>query len=100
MDAALAALHVALQGDIAGLGFCGAAGMNQCSYPVTDSTTGLPIANVRVWVTTDAAGLNVVDNGYTDMFGVVVFWLDSGDYYFWRSRSGYSFLNPDQEHVL
>ena len=68
-------------------------------YTVTNSVTGLPISEVRVWVTTDEAGNNVIRNEYTTSLGVATFYLDAGTYYFWRSKSGYRFTNPDTEVV-
>jgi hypothetical protein len=68
-------------------------------YTLTDSGTGLPISGADVWVSTDAAGANVIASGNTDLFGNVTFWLDPGTYYFWRQRAGYSFINPDVETV-
>jgi hypothetical protein len=69
------------------------------TYTLTDSGTALPIADADVWVTTDEAGANVVASGKTDAFGQVTFYLDSGTYYLWRQRSGYTFSNPDCEAV-
>jgi hypothetical protein len=74
-------------------------GANEFIYTVTDSGSGLPIAGVRVWITTDVAGVNTVALGYTDAFGVVTFWLDSGTWYVWRNLAGYSFSNPDVEVI-
>ena len=58
-----------------------------------------PITNCYVWVSTDLAGTNIVASGYTNTFGKVEFWLDTGTYYFWRSKSGFRFTNPDIEVV-
>lgn len=67
-------------------------------YTVTDSSSGLPIADVNVWVTTDAAGSNIVASGDTNASGQVTFYLDSGTtYYIWRQKAGYNFTNPDSE---
>ena len=76
------------------------AGTIQHTYTVTDSADGMPLDGVEVWVSTDAAGVNVVASGYTNSSGVVTFMLDAGTYYFWRKRSGYNFTNPDQETVI
>ena len=43
-----------------------------------------PIADCYVWITSDIAGTNVLDDGYTDVAGLVTFYLDSGTYYVWR----------------
>ena len=67
-------------------------------YTVKDNV-GNPIEGVDVWVTTDQAGDNVVASGVTDLQGEVEFWLDSGVYYIWSQKGGYSFTNPDTETV-
>ena len=74
------------------------AGATAKTYTVTDASSGLPIADVNVWVTTDAAGSNVVASDETNNSGQVTFYLDSGTtYYIWRQKAGYNFTNPDQE---
>lgn len=70
------------------------------SYTITDSADGTPIDGVEVWVSTDAAGSNVIASGYTNSSGVFSVMLDAGTYYFWRKRSGYNFdPQPDLEVV-
>lgn len=70
------------------------------THTVTDSITGLPIDNVEVWVSTDVNGTNIVQGSkYTDVNGVVTFYLDAGTYYFWHRKSGYNFNNGDREVV-
>jgi len=68
-------------------------------YTVTSSVDASAIPNVLVWVTTDVGGDTVVASGYTSTLGKVTFYLDPGTYYFWRSKAGYSFTNPDTEAV-
>jgi hypothetical protein len=75
------------------------AGAITWAYTLTDSTTGLPIADADLWVTTDSVGLNIIAQGKTDQNGVTTFYLDAGTVYVWRSKSGYSFTNPDTEVV-
>lgn len=75
------------------------AGAISHSYTLTDADDGTPIDGAEVWVTTDAAGVDVVASGSTNSFGVVTFMLDAGAYYFWRKCSGYNFNNPDLETV-
>jgi len=76
------------------------AGSTTYVYTVTSSVAPNPvIANVLVWVTTDVAGDTVVASGYTSTLGVVTFYLDPGTYHFWRSKAGYTFVNPDTEVV-
>ena len=77
----------------------GGAGGTLKEYTVTDSVSGLPIADVHVWVTTDAAGANVIASGHTDAFGKVSFMLDSGTYYVWMQKALINFTNPDTEVV-
>jgi len=61
---------------------------------VTVTVSGLPRDGVEVWVTTDAAGLNLVANGVTDALGEVDFMLDPGTYYVWKQLAGVNFTNP------
>lgn len=85
--------------------FVPSAGANEFTYTVTDSVTGLPIEGVDVWCTTDIAGLNVGWRGTTDAFGVARDTnnnkplLDTGTWYFWSQKAGYTFSNPDAEAV-
>jgi len=69
------------------------------TYTLTDADTGALLADVSVWVTSDSAGATVIASGTTNDSGVVTFYLDAGTYYFWRSRAGYNFTNPDTEIV-
>lgn len=75
------------------------AGAIEWTYTLTDSVTGALIDGASVWVTTDAAGSNVIASGTTNDSGQVTFYLDAGTRYVWRSRSGYSFDNPDVEVI-
>lgn len=81
------------------------AGAIAFTYTLTNSVTGLPLPNADVWVTTDAAGNNIVWRGVTDAFGVArdvqdnLPWLDAGTYRFWRQLIGFTFTNPDVEVV-
>lgn len=75
------------------------------TYTVVHSVTGLPLEGVRVWITTDVAGTNVIWGGDTDAVGVArddagnLPRLDPATYYFWRQLAGYTFTNPDTEAV-
>ncbi len=69
------------------------------TYTLTDSDTELPIADAKIWVTTDEDGENVLYKDTTDESGNVTFYLAAGTYYIWRSKTGYSFTNPDTEVV-
>jgi len=75
------------------------AGAITWTYSVTNSITGLPIADVNVWVTTDVAGSNVIASGNTNQNGTVTFYLDAGTIYVWCQKTGYDFTNPDTEVV-
>lgn len=68
-------------------------------YRLTDNTTGLPIPDADVWVTSDLAGDSVLASGRTDRYGNVTFYLDGGVVYVWSQKSGYNFTNPDTEVV-
>lgn len=73
------------------------AGAIEYTYTVRDSTTLLPIEGVEVWFATDIAGANVVWAGDTDAFGVArddagrLPWLDSGSYFIFSQKAGYTF---------
>lgn len=75
------------------------AGASEFEYVLLDADTSDPIADADVWVTTDAAGSNVVASGRTAQDGSVTFYLDSGTVYIWRQKSGWDFANPDVETV-
>lgn len=64
------------------------------STTVTVTVSGLARDGVEVWVTTDAAGSNLVASGVTDALGEVDFMLDVGTYYVWKQLSGVNFTNP------
>ncbi|MHA1286347.1 MAG: hypothetical protein ACTSPB_02970 [Candidatus Thorarchaeota archaeon] len=76
-------------------------GATQVNYYVFTNETleSGPLAECKVWVTTDIAGLYIVASGYTDTLGKVTFYLDAGTYYMWRKKAGYVFTNPDTEIV-
>ena len=75
-------------------------GAHSLVYTLTDSVTLLPMADVLVEISTDAAKDNVIRAGRTDSFGVVIFYLSAaGTYYVWRKKDGYSFADPDTEIV-
>jgi hypothetical protein len=75
-------------------------GANAWTYTLTSTVLpNPPIADADVWVTTDIAGTNVVASGKTDAAGVVTFYLDAGQIFVWRQKSGWNFVNPDTENV-
>jgi len=75
-------------------------GIVSFSYTLTDSTTALPVSAATVWATTDLAGVNIVATGVTNTFGIVIFNLDPGTYYFWAYKPGYNLGGPDTEVVV
>jgi hypothetical protein len=77
----------------------GGSGAISFIYTLTDADDGTPIDGAEVWVTPDAAGLNVIASGTTDTYGVARFMLDAGAVYLWRKKSGYNFTNPDTQTV-
>lgn len=69
-------------------------GALECVWTQKDGS-GNPMDNVQVWITTDAAGANVIAGTIlTDSSGEVTFMLDAGSYYVWREKGGYNFTNP------
>ena len=70
-------------------------GSGAISHTITVNIDGNPAPSVDAWVTTDAAGTNVVAGTLvTDNAGQVTFQLDAGSYYLWCQRSGVNFSNP------
>lgn len=84
------AKQVNLQWRVVNASGLGGGGADIVQVTVTDSVASSAIADAQAWVTSDAAGLVVVD-GYltTDASGQATFLLDEGStYYFWLSKSG------------
>lgn len=74
---------------LAGAG--GVAGPGGTSRELTLNLPGgsTPADGADVWISTDAAGTNVIAGTLvTDDFGKVTFMLDAGTYYVWARRSG------------
>lgn len=67
-------------------------------YSVTDASL-IPIADALIEVSTTIDKTNVVASGYTDFLGNITFYLDPGTYYFFTTKAGWTFVNPDQEIV-
>lgn len=67
-----------------------AAGSDQCTLTITNTTTMTPVADADVWITSDSAGSDVRAGTYqTDSNGQVVALLDDGDsYYLWAQKDG------------
>jgi len=82
--------------DVLGAG----SGGTEETYIVTDSSTGLPIDGVHVWVSSDLGGANIIWAGYTNAAGQVKYYHDLAagtPVYLWRELAGYTFDNPDAE---
>ena len=77
----------------------GGGGDTAFTYTLTSDAGGAAIPNAHIWITSDEAGLAVIASGYTDQYGQVTFYLDTGIIYVWRTHADYSFTNPDQETV-
>ena len=75
-----------------------AAGAYLKTYTVDDSD-GNPLSDVRVDATTDEAGATKIGSSTTDDAGEAKFYLPAGTIYMWRYKSGYTFVNPDEELV-
>lgn len=77
------------------------AGAGASSYVVQVlDQSSVPIAGAGVWVSTDAAGTNVVAGALTtSALGAVTFLVDDGDYFVWINAQGYSPTNPYTIHV-
>lgn len=74
-------------------GLSGASGSGAITHVITVTSSGSPVDGALVWVTTDAAGANVVASGFTDALGHVTVFLDAGTYYQWAQRGGTNFVN-------
>jgi hypothetical protein len=71
-------------------------GPGAIAYTITvETTAGVPIQGVSVWITSDAAGNTTIAGSLTtDAAGQAVFLLAAGTYYVWRQLAGYNFTNP------
>jgi hypothetical protein len=75
------------------------AGIIPWTYTLTNSITGLPIADAQVWISTDSDGQNIIASGDTDMYGQKTFNLSEGTVYIWRKKAGFNFNDPDMEII-
>jgi hypothetical protein len=70
---------------------------------VSTDNAAAPLADVAVWVTTDAAGNNRVPTTgtlYSNALGSVTFYLDPGTYYVWRQGGNVPWVNPQTITVV
>ena len=72
----------------------GGAGAVSQTFRIKDSSGAL-VDGAEVWITSDAAGANVVAGTlHSNAGGLVTFMLDPGTYYVWAQRAGVNFTNP------
>jgi hypothetical protein len=90
IDTALSETHGAGSWEDSGSAGAGAVAH---THLVDDGTN--PLDGVAVWVSTDAAGTNVVASGVTNALGQVTLYLDVGSYYIWKQLAGWNFTNPE-----
>lgn len=66
-------------------------------YLLTKENSAAPISGVTVYVTSDLGGSTIIAGPkLTDTYGKVIFYLNKNtQYYFWRSKGGFTFVNPD-----
>lgn len=90
-ETALATLYNGWSSD-AGVG----SGAGAIATEITVNVGGAPADGVEVWVSSDAAGANVIAGTLvTDAFGKVTFMLDPGSYFLFKQRAGVNFVNPE-----
>jgi hypothetical protein len=71
------------------------AGSESYTHTVYDTDGSTPLAGVSVWVSTDAAGTNVIAGiDVSDAAGQVTFALNPGTAYLWCQLPGKTFSNP------
>jgi len=73
------------------------AGTGSVAYtygPVLDDE-GNPLENATIWATNSTAATPRIAEALTSATGYVTLFLDPGAYYFWGSKNGHSFNNPD-----
>jgi len=77
---------------IAGVGGAVGPGASPTTIEWLDADSGLPVADGDVWVSTDAAGANVIAGTLqTNSLGKATFMLDTGvTYYLWGQKDGYA----------
>jgi len=74
-------------------------GAVEYTYTVNDGVD--PIEGAEVWISTDSGGANIIWYGVSDASGIARAsddekpWLDTGTYYAWAQKGGYTFSNPD-----
>lgn len=85
---------------VAAIGFGIGSGPTPKLYTLT--VDGLPCGDTLVVMTTDIAGANPINAGYTNALGQVTFYPDlpvGTTVYLWRYKTGLTFTNPDTEEI-
>jgi len=77
----------------------GASGAIEFVYTVYKPDGITPLPSAAVYVSSDSAGVNRSETQVSDSLGRVLFHLDPGPAFFWRSAPGYVFADPDLEDV-
>lgn len=65
----------------------------------SDSTMTKRLPDCLVHLCRDAEGYDVVEDKYTDENGETFWKLEPGEYYVWREKPKYRFVNPDKQKV-
>jgi hypothetical protein len=67
------------------------AGPGALNRTIGVTVSGTPIEGASVWLTTDAAGTNVIAGSLTtSSLGIVTVLVDAGSYYVWVQKDGYN----------
>lgn len=75
------------------------------TYTVISDGGGLPIEGVQILIATDSGGSNIIWTGFTDSLGVArdssgdLPRLQPGNFFFFRYKYLWTFVNPDPEVV-
>jgi hypothetical protein len=70
-------------------------------YTLMVGASEVPLSDADVWVTSDAAGNNIIASGRTDQDGKVVFYLQNGStVYVWKQKSGWNFTPQPEQFVV
>lgn len=72
-------------------------GSETTTYTITIS--GVPISGVEISLYTGVAKTGLIGVQHTDDFGRTVWELNTGTYYAWRKKAGYTWTNPDTQTV-
>jgi hypothetical protein len=62
-------------------------GNGNIAHPFIVTDADGPVEGAEVWATTDEAGTNRVESGFTDSNGLYTFHLAAGDYWFWAKSA-------------